>query len=111
MTPTPAELIQSYHELRPTQYARFASLSIDQEADGQSLRLDLRSAVGAGRLVLRFSGVRDLKIDWPQWSQITVDVVEITDISDRGMEDLAFRVHEGAGLFAFSCRAFDATRE
>jgi hypothetical protein len=109
MTDTPADMIRRYHELHPVEFSQLGSLTIEQGPAELCLSLDLQSH-GDGRLTLRFDGVRDLKIDWPQWSRIRVDVVEITDMSSRGLEDLVYRVHEGAGLFAFSCREFEAIR-
>ena len=60
---------------------------------------------------MTFFGVRELTIDWPQWDEIRLDVMEIADISDRGLEGLTFQVYEGEGFFAFSCADFTAVVE
>ncbi|MDQ6946007.1 MAG: hypothetical protein M3256_06970 [Actinomycetota bacterium] len=109
--------IAAFHDLKPLRFAILRRFELSQtgtvpSSTGLRLALDLQPEnAGLGSLHLVFEGVRDLKIDWPSWSVITTDVIEVSDISDRGMEDLYFRVSEGAGMFAFSCRAFTATVE
>ena len=110
-----ATTIAGFHELDPRRFAILDRFALTQAvasppAGALSLALDLRSEQdGLGVLHLAFEGIRELKIDWPSWSLIKTDVIEISDVSDRGMEDLRFRVHEGAGMFAFYCRGFSVT--
>lgn len=109
--------IAAFHELKPLRFAILARFEVSQtgtvaSATGLRLVLQLRSEdEGFGCLHLVFEGVRDLKIDWPPWSLVKTDVIDISDLSDRGLEDLSFRVAEGAGMFAFSCREFTARVE
>jgi hypothetical protein len=42
---------------------------------------------------------------------VEVDVIDIRDITDHGLEDIRYRVSEGDGLFAFSCKDFRANLE
>jgi hypothetical protein len=73
--------------------------------------LRARSETTGDSLVLRFRGVRDLKIDWSAFSPVYLDVIEIDDVSDRGLEDLRYRVFEGTSMFAFWCLDFTADIE
>jgi hypothetical protein len=61
-------------------------------------------------LRLVFRGVRDLNIDWPALNPVSLDVIEIEDISDRSWEDLRLRVAEAEGAFSFWCASFIADR-
>lgn|SRR5487761_1709387 len=114
---TTGSTISAFHHLRPLRFPILVRFEVSQtgtvpSATGLRLALDLRSEnEELGSLQLVFEGVRDLKVDWPSWSVIKTDVIEISDISERGMEELCFRVAEGAGMFAFSCREFTATVE
>ena len=106
------EQIGAFEELRPLRYPVLDSFSVTRERHaGYSLQVTAVSGSEAGRLSLVFSGVRELAIAWPQWDEVRLDVVQIRDISDRGWEDLSFRVDEGSGFFAFSCRDFTAVVE
>jgi hypothetical protein len=110
------DLIAQYHSLRPIRFPILRSFEILQEmGQGASLlrlSLDLISNVpGEGTLLLTFDRVVDLKVDWPQWSLVRVDVIEIADVSDRRLEDIRYRVSEGTGFFAFSCGDFHAAVE
>jgi hypothetical protein len=37
-----------------------------------------------------------------------VDVIDISDVAAHGLENISYRVAEGAGFFAFSCSDFVA---
>ncbi|MGQ0843615.1 MAG: hypothetical protein ACT4QF_05730 [Sporichthyaceae bacterium] len=66
------------------------------------------STDGRSRLQATFVGVVGLQLSWPEQQPVSLDVVEIGDVSAHGLEDISFRVAEGAGFFAFSCREFFA---
>jgi hypothetical protein len=104
--------IEAFNKLRPIRYPLVSSFRITRADDGAySLQIVSFSDIGGGRLTVTFFGIREVTIDWPQWDEVRLDVVEITDISDRGLEEPALRVHEGAGFFAFSCHDFTAIVE
>ena len=109
-------LIAQFYSLRPIRFPILRRFEIHQEA-GQGapllqLSLELMSdAPGEGTLLLTFDRVVDLKVEWPQWSLVRVDVIAIADVSDQGLEDIRYRVSEGAGFFAFSCGDFHADVE
>lgn len=58
---------------------------------------------------MKFSGIRELRIDWPQWDEIRLDIIEIEDVGDRGWESVEYRVREATGVFAFWCRDFEVS--
>jgi hypothetical protein len=109
--------IAAFHGLHPAQFATLLDFQLHQEIVGSdvypvlTLSLRLGSGEGRGALALLFEGVRDLKIDWPSQLPVEVDVVDIRDITNHGLEDIRYRVSEGEGLFAFSCTDFRATLE
>jgi hypothetical protein len=109
---SPMDKIAAFHALNPTEFPILVLLEIQQIVErglprGLNLSLELaRESNAQSHLLLRFEGVTDLRIDWPDWSLVRLDVIEVTDISGRGIEDARFRVSEGSGLFAFSCAEF-----
>jgi len=84
-------------------------------AQGQSeltLSLELISETEANeKLTVAFERVVDLRIDWPQWSVVGVDVIEIIDVSGHQLEGIQYRVAEGQGFFTFYCFDFRASVE
>jgi hypothetical protein len=109
-----ANSIDSFQSQRHTRFPVLSKFTIEQRLGGQSapslfLSLELASDVETNQhLVVSFEGVRDLKIDWPQWSVIRLDAIVITDVSDRGLEGIRYRVAEGEEMFTFWCEGFDA---
>ena len=108
--------IRRFRDMRPLRFRllqRFEMVqgfSASQVAE-LSITLETGSETTGESLVLRFRGVRDLQIDWPTLSVIHLDVIEIDDVSDRGLEDLRYRVSEGTSMFAFWCLDFTADIE
>jgi hypothetical protein len=104
--------ITAFEKLVPVRFPVLQRIDLTQSLIGRSAEITIRLVLGQedddGILHLAFEGVRGLKIDWPSWSVIKLDVIQISDLTHRGMEDLRYRVSEGAGMFAFSCRAFTA---
>jgi hypothetical protein len=109
--------IAAFHALRPIRFRWLVTFAIDHTfgphtVSALSLSLTLTTDFDAGqRLLLSFSEIVDLEIDWTQRSPVSVDVIEIEDIRSRGWEGIHSRVAEGEGMFAFSCRDFRASIE
>ena len=106
--------IADFYSLQPAGFATLLDFQLHQEIAGGdvypvlTLSLRLGSAVGRGVLALVFEGVRDLKIDWPSQLPVEVDVIDVRDVTDHGLEDIRYRVSEGESLLAFSCKDFRA---
>jgi len=103
--------IATFYGLQPTRFATLVDFQLHQEIVAGNvyplLTLSLRLGSGDGRaLAVVFEGVRDLKVDWPGQLPVEVDVIDVRDIIDHGLEDIRYRVSEGEGLFSFSCRDF-----
>lgn len=47
----------------------------------------------------------------PPRDEVSLDVVEIMDASDRGWEDIQYQVYEATGFFTCWCRDFTASLE
>lgn len=109
-----SEVIAAFHALRPKEYPFLIRIEIKQVSSGSRLAslvmtLELGRGVGSShRLLLTFEHVTDLKVDWPEWSVVKLDVIEIEDVSARGLEDQRFRIYEGSGLLALACADFNA---
>lgn len=109
-----ADPIARFHGQKPGSYPILQEFLVEQ-IDGPGVAKELRltlvmresSTTDAKTMELVFHGVRELKVDWPTWSVVRFGLIEIVDIAERGLEDLRFRVFEGDGSFAFSCRSFD----
>jgi hypothetical protein len=108
MTDERNEKIDRYYAFQPRSYPALHRFVVEQRESELELTLALDGPEGR-RLELRFMGIRDMKIDWPPWAVVNTDLVEIRDISSRGLEGLVYRVAEAAGFFAFSCRDFEAS--
>ena len=64
---------------------------------------------GRSRLEVTFLGVVDLHVSWPEVPYPPhLDVLDISDVSTYGLENISFRVAEGQGFFSFSCSDFFA---
>ena len=106
--------IAAFYSLQPARFATLLDFQLHQEIVGSNvypvLTLSLRLGSGEGRgvLALVFEGVRDLKIDWPRQLPVEVDVIDVRDVTDHGLEDIRYRVSEGESLLAFSCKDFRA---
>ena len=108
-----ASTVESFYALQPAQYSVLRRLELKQSTEASHAQLamevelvDRRDA--RGLLTLTFTHVTDLKIDWPEWSLVQADVIDIKDVSDQGLEAQRFRVYEGSGLFRLSCGGFRA---
>jgi hypothetical protein len=110
-----SEKIGRYHAIRPTEYPLLSRLELrqpimDRTVGGLAMLLELAREGGTHEsLVLTFDEVTNLSIEWPEWSSIRVDVIEIEDISDRQLEGQRYRAYEGSGLFSLSCKDFNVT--
>jgi hypothetical protein len=97
--------LSDFHKAAQSDYPMLVSFSVTRVRHGDiSARIVTASIDEAASIVMTFAGVRELRIEWPDWDEIRLDVIDIGPVSDRGWEGIAFRVHEGAGFFAFWCR-------
>jgi hypothetical protein len=105
--------LEHYRALGPLRYPMLERFEVAQLTENDrrlavTVVMRERGATDGDRLRLVFRGVRDLTIDWPRMNPVSLDLIEIEDISDRGWEDLRFRVAESAAAFAFWCESFEA---
>lgn len=76
---------------------------------GQTVSLTAESWDGRARLEATFVGVVDLQLVWPSFPTPTqLDVIDVRDVSADGLENISYRVAEGADFFAFWCSDFHA---
>ncbi len=96
--------------LRTVDMPTVRSLAVRNEESGQILSLTSESWDGRARLEVTFLGVVDLQLSWPGIpTPAQLDVIDIRDESADGLENIRYRVAEGAGFFAFWCSEFFAT--
>jgi hypothetical protein len=112
----PADAIAEFHSLRPTRFPIVRRFAIDQAGGRKQCQLTLSvelipDTAANERLALVFDRITDLRIDWPQWSVVRVDVIEIIDVSGHQLEGIQYRVAEGQGFFTFYCFDFRASVE
>jgi hypothetical protein len=113
----PDRQIAEYYDLDPISFTVLRSFALTQEEklDGSYdlvltiVLINGAQPSGSPSLKLAFKGVSGLRIDWPSLSVVTFLCIEVTDISDRGWEDLSYQVSEEEGSLAFSCRDFQAS--
>jgi len=111
------QMIHEYYALNPTAYfvVRLVSLSQNAspaQANEPSLYVVLgRELEGSSPcLHIEFQGVRKLVLRQPEWSQISVGHLEITQTTadSAGMGKYAVRDAGADGLISFECCDFDA---
>jgi hypothetical protein len=116
---TTTDPVERYLSLSPRQYPIVSRLDVgfDRVEGGPApatVRLVMRAREpGQGeRLVLRFTGVQGLKLAQPGWSVLVISYLSITSLRDRGMEGIAYRVHdEEEDALDFLCATFDCALE
>jgi hypothetical protein len=96
--------------LRTVDRPTVRSFAVRNEQSGQTVSVTSESWDGRSRLEATFLGVVDLQLSWPSFPTPTqLDVIDIRDVSADGLENISYRVAEGAGFFAFWCSEFFAT--
>lgn len=98
-----------WSSLRTVDIPVLQSFLVRNEPSGHVLVLTTESMDGRSRLEATFLGVVDLHVSWPDMpGPLRLDVIDVSDVSAHGLENICFRVAEGEGLFAFSCSDFFA---
>jgi hypothetical protein len=96
--------------LRTVDIPTVRSFVVRNEPSGQTLSVTSESWDGQSRLEATFLGVVDLQMSWPSFpTPMQLDVIDIRDVAADGLENINYRVAEGAGFFAFWCSDFFAT--
>jgi hypothetical protein len=73
---------------------------VRSEQSGQVVSVTTESVDGRARLESTFLGVVDLRVSWPDYPDpVQVDVIDISDVAAHGLENISYRVAEGAGFF------------
>jgi hypothetical protein len=108
--------IRDYYDLRPKDYHVMQSITLSQSLGStgvceQTLSLVLKKeAVSAARLHLEFYGVRNLLLQQPEWSLITMGLLDIS--MPTGLQDfengLLVRDLDQERIISFECRDFHA---
>jgi hypothetical protein len=95
--------------LRSVEIPLLRSFVVRNEPSGQTVIVTTESADGRSRLEATFLGVVDLALSWPEYpNPPRLDAIDVSEVAARGLENVTFRVAEGAGFFAFSCSDFFA---
>jgi hypothetical protein len=92
--------INDFYKIQPHNYSAVASLNMEQGGDGANnnfsslnlilvLKKDLESKEG---LKVNFIGVRELKINQPNWSVFNISQLEIVDMSESQWENIRYKV-------------------
>jgi len=113
MKPSISSRLEDYSRLRP-RHLRVLALCIEQipfelGEPRQSIRLELLKEDRSGRIVLRFSGVQDLKTDG-RVHPGTSCRLEIVSVADHQLEGSRFRVFNDEPQdfeFRFYCSDFE----
>ncbi|NJA04224.1 hypothetical protein HC024_00490 [Methylococcaceae bacterium WWC4] len=116
-----SENIDRYYELSPTQYSVVESLSLKQEFDSDNVMRQTLSVVmkktldypSKDALRLDFFGVRNLKLNQPDWSLISIPHIEILLGGDVPRCTEKYYVHDPSQeqVIRFSCEDFHAVAE
>ena len=107
-----SDKVDAYDELHPASFSRLERLEVQPSEDGAGESVDLRLEVSREdgvRLVLRFSGVTELKIN--DLRSIRPDFLQIADMrAERGWEASSrFAVSDCCqGPVSFYCADFSA---
>src|SRR5262249_32105858 len=108
-----------YYDLRPKDYHVVQSITLSQKFGPsgifeQTLSLILqKKVVSEARLCLEFYGVRKLLLQQPEWSLISIGLLDIS--MQTGLQDfennLLVRDLDHDAIISFECRDFDARVE
>ena len=94
--------------LRTIDICTVRSFVVRDEHSGQTVSLTSESWDGRARLELTFLRVVDLKVDWSGPTPAQLDVLDIRDASADGLENISYRVADGADFFSLWCSDFFA---
>ncbi len=109
--------IEEYHSLSPRRFSVLKSATLTQAIEASSgemrqhLSLILASDDDDGDEVLRLelTGVRNLKLQQPGWSLVTLSNLEILESPEAGQFDRRFVVLDAEeGVISCSCDDFSA---
>jgi hypothetical protein len=110
-------LINDYYSLNPKQFFVLRSLSMKQELSRggvceQSLSVVLATATkdDGPSLHLSFRGVRNLKFQQPEWSEISIGHIEIRSAADTPNASGRYLVRDADqdSIIKFECNDFDS---
>jgi len=76
----------AFHELRLARFGLLDTFTLTQDEHGLGLLILAREGHGGSTARMEFSGVADLRIDWPL-DPCTLDVITITDATDHRLRD------------------------
>lgn len=109
--------IQAYYDLRPVQFSVLHSLAIYQGMGPDRvfeqrvcIVLDRLNDEKCEQLYLDFDGVRNLRFQQPDWSEISLNHIEIITVADDSNMKNSFRVRDTSqdSIISFDCRQFEA---
>jgi hypothetical protein len=109
--------VREYYALNPTAYFIVRLVSLSQgispaRVNEQSLYVVLGRELGGSSpcLHIEFQGVRKLVLQQPEWSQISLGHLEITQITADPAVTEKYAVRDAGqdSLISFECRDFDA---